>query len=433
MPQREVLQTGSQFETDFRLIREARHLTIDQVHRRTMLQPETLEAFEDTGLLNNPVFANNTYRRAFVKNYAQAVGVTPEDALRSLDEAIAGTYQGWLVRKYLYGEPAPTEAPAPQEPPPEAEIEPQADWGDALLSNSMTEEAPAEVHTTPAWTEPDPPAWPETELEPVAPFDPEATAPLFEPQEPAIEQPEQVPADASPYAPPQIQPETAHYSDVSNVEVVSEQDLQATYEPIEEPAPQPRYYEPPALEPTVEMEVPDIKTPLAGSQGRHFEPPPLEGLARRQTARKRSWQMGGLALTVVALLALMVVAWLYWYQPSAQRGPAADELPLVGVSPEDLPNRFSGFIRPTVGDEQFVSLRIRSTQAAEGTFAYTLWTVDAGKMFSQEGMAEFNEARDRIRLSAEHGWGEIFKARDGSFILRSLGDNAASQWELKGG
>ncbi len=423
MPHPDAPQPGTRFETDFRLIREARHLTIDQVHRRTMLQPETLEAFENTGLLNNPVFANNTYRRAFVKNYAQAVGVRPDDALHGLDEAIAGTYKGSLAAKYLNIEPATVSATVSTDSAHEHREEPQAEWGAELFAESMTDEAPVD--------RPEPEAPPE----PVLNFDPEATTPIYEP--PILPQAgTSSPSDPSPYAPPEMRQQsgdTPQYYDSPDLNAAPPAQESAP-PPEPEPAEPPRYYEPPDLEATAPIMAPRVApSTAAAGQGRHFEPPPLEGLAKRADTQKRIWRLLGLAVSAIVVIGLLGLAWMYWTPSGADTGSALDDVPLVGVSPDDLPKRFSGFIRPASGEEQFVSLRIRSTDAIQNTFDYTLWTVDAGKMFSQEGIGEFNDARDRLRLSAEHGWGGIFKARDGTFVLRSLGENATSQWELKGG
>jgi hypothetical protein len=104
---------GRQFSSDLRRIREARGISVDDLRNETKIPLTLITAFEETGLFDHPMF-NRVYLRSFVRTYAEVVGVVPEEALRGLDEAMAGTYQGSLATAYL-GASEPAALPGDEE------------------------------------------------------------------------------------------------------------------------------------------------------------------------------------------------------------------------------------------------------------------------------------------------------------------------------
>lgn len=115
MPQESSLASGQRFARDLRRIREARGVTIDDLHEETKIPYGLIEAFEQTALFDHPQF-NRVYLRSFARTYAQVVDVSPDEAMEALEEALAGTYGGSLAATYL-GEqpPAPRKAAKPEQ------------------------------------------------------------------------------------------------------------------------------------------------------------------------------------------------------------------------------------------------------------------------------------------------------------------------------
>ncbi len=101
-------EAGKRLARDMRRIREARNLTVDDLHHETKIPLGLIQAFEDTGLFDHPQF-NRVYLRSFMRTYAQVVGVDADLALEALEEALAGRYSDALAAEYL-GEGAETAA-----------------------------------------------------------------------------------------------------------------------------------------------------------------------------------------------------------------------------------------------------------------------------------------------------------------------------------
>lgn len=95
-------EDGIQFATDLRRIREARGLSLQQLHESTRIEPGILRSFERNALFDHPVF-NRVYLRSFVKTYAELVGIDAEEALGALERAMAGMYRG-QIGKDFFGE-----------------------------------------------------------------------------------------------------------------------------------------------------------------------------------------------------------------------------------------------------------------------------------------------------------------------------------------
>ena len=113
MLQESSKESGTRLARDMRRIREARHLTVHDLHEETKIPQGLIEAFEESALFDHPQF-NRVYLRSFVRTYAQVVGIEADSALTALEEALANLYVGSLAVEYL-GEAPEIEVAA--EPP----------------------------------------------------------------------------------------------------------------------------------------------------------------------------------------------------------------------------------------------------------------------------------------------------------------------------
>lgn len=121
MPDPQVTASGERFARDMHRIREAHGISMEDIHRETMISVHIIESFEQDGLFEHPTF-NRVYLRSFVRSYAAAVGVDPERALAELERALEGAYGNELAVEYLDDETeAPSTEPAASVPDEEAE------------------------------------------------------------------------------------------------------------------------------------------------------------------------------------------------------------------------------------------------------------------------------------------------------------------------
>lgn len=100
--ERDEPDAGEVYWTDLRLIRESKGVPIRSVHERTRIPIEVLDGFERAGLSRRRTF-NVVYRRSLAAAYAEAIGIDPDDVLRSLEETDMGRYKGRLAQRYLNG------------------------------------------------------------------------------------------------------------------------------------------------------------------------------------------------------------------------------------------------------------------------------------------------------------------------------------------
>lgn len=96
----EVDAAARRYSRDMRRIREYRNVSIEDVHEETRIAQTLIESFEDSTLYDHPSF-NRIYLRSFIRVYAEAIELPPEEALEALDAALEGTYQGTLSDRYL--------------------------------------------------------------------------------------------------------------------------------------------------------------------------------------------------------------------------------------------------------------------------------------------------------------------------------------------
>lgn len=114
MPDPSVTASGERFARDMRRIREAHGVSMEDIHAATMISTHIIESFEEDGLFEHPTF-NRVYLRSFIRSYATAADMNPEDALEHLERALAGTYANELAVAYLEEEPAEPPDPGPPE------------------------------------------------------------------------------------------------------------------------------------------------------------------------------------------------------------------------------------------------------------------------------------------------------------------------------
>ena len=113
MPDPAVTASGERFARDMRRIRDEHGVSMDDIHDETMISLHIIESFEQDGLFEHPTF-NRVYLRSFIRSYANAAGVDPDDALTHLERALEGAYGNELAVQYLGDEP--TEPPVIEEP-----------------------------------------------------------------------------------------------------------------------------------------------------------------------------------------------------------------------------------------------------------------------------------------------------------------------------
>ncbi len=111
-----VTAAGRQLAAELRQVREERNVTIAEIYEETRVLIDLIEEFEEAVLLGHEMF-DAVYLRAFVRKYAELVGLDPERTLQAVDRAAAGRYDPNFLRNL---DPEPPEAPAPD---PDAEVE----------------------------------------------------------------------------------------------------------------------------------------------------------------------------------------------------------------------------------------------------------------------------------------------------------------------
>lgn len=144
----------TRFSADLRDIREARNVSLSDIHEETKIPIDLLQQFEDTGLFDHQMF-NRVYLRSLVRTYAEMVEIDADEAVRYLESALAGTYAGELAAQHLGAadEAAPADAPAsdnaardepaPEEPTSEEPAPEEASAAASTPDEPTTDEPPA--------------------------------------------------------------------------------------------------------------------------------------------------------------------------------------------------------------------------------------------------------------------------------------------------
>ena len=105
MSENSIPHTLHSFLADLVEIRKKNGITLDDIRVRTKVYPHIIAQFEENGLNKHPLF-NVLYLKAFVRSYADVVGISPGIAARSYEDALGGKYDRRLAIEYL-DHPAP--------------------------------------------------------------------------------------------------------------------------------------------------------------------------------------------------------------------------------------------------------------------------------------------------------------------------------------
>lgn len=122
MPDASASNAIKRFARDLRKIREARDISLPDVHDQIQVPLSDLEAFEE-GTLFQRSRMSRVYLRAFVQSYAQAIEVSPEAGVEALSEALDDGYQNQLAVQFLDASPQTPADTSPNETPNETEEE----------------------------------------------------------------------------------------------------------------------------------------------------------------------------------------------------------------------------------------------------------------------------------------------------------------------
>jgi len=88
------------FARDLRRIREDRSVSLASIQEETQVQASHLESFEK-GVLHEESRMNDVYLKAFVRAYAEAIGLSAEPVMNHLGSALSGTYDDELATAFL--------------------------------------------------------------------------------------------------------------------------------------------------------------------------------------------------------------------------------------------------------------------------------------------------------------------------------------------
>lgn len=100
MPEAPDAPARQRFTRDLRRIREDREVTIAEVHEITQIATSQIQSFEAGSLYDKPAM-NPVYLRAFVREYARAIGIPADAAAEHLEAALDGTYENQLAVQFL--------------------------------------------------------------------------------------------------------------------------------------------------------------------------------------------------------------------------------------------------------------------------------------------------------------------------------------------
>ncbi|MFB6271856.1 MAG: helix-turn-helix domain-containing protein [Salinibacter sp.] len=141
------------FSRDLRRIREEREVSFSTLLEATQVPESRLQAFED-GLLYEESRMNVVYLKAFVRTYAETVGLSPDSVVAHLEAALSGDYQNQLAVEYLDASPSAMGSASTSEEdsvPSDAETTGQSEDppqdSDSSPTRGSEEDSTAEVHT----------------------------------------------------------------------------------------------------------------------------------------------------------------------------------------------------------------------------------------------------------------------------------------------
>jgi transcriptional regulator with XRE-family HTH domain len=120
------------FARDLRRIRKQRDLSIAALHEATQMPEAHIQEFEE-GTLYEQSRMNDVYLKAFIRAYAQTLGIPSDPVVEQLESALEGDYEDQLAAQFLdapSSEAGDPESSEPRTSPPanrESEPDPVAD------------------------------------------------------------------------------------------------------------------------------------------------------------------------------------------------------------------------------------------------------------------------------------------------------------------
>lgn len=93
-------KAGRRLARDLRELREKLEIPLEDLLDATRLPRDIIAQFDETALVDHPAY-NRVYLGYILRTCADVLGIDRQDALSALDQALEGTYDGELARKYL--------------------------------------------------------------------------------------------------------------------------------------------------------------------------------------------------------------------------------------------------------------------------------------------------------------------------------------------
>lgn len=115
MPDNLDLPSLRRFARDLREIREDRDVSLAAIQEETQVHSSHLESFE-AGTLHEEARMNEIYLKAFVRAYAEAVGLSADTVVEHLEAALSESYEDQLAVEFLEP-PTSTDDPSEMAPP----------------------------------------------------------------------------------------------------------------------------------------------------------------------------------------------------------------------------------------------------------------------------------------------------------------------------
>jgi len=101
MPEESDPNAQNRFARDLSRIREDRAVSLAVVQEATQVPLSRLHAFEEGELLDDQSRLNVVYLKAFIRAYAEAIGLPPAPVVDHVEPALAGDYQNELAVRFL--------------------------------------------------------------------------------------------------------------------------------------------------------------------------------------------------------------------------------------------------------------------------------------------------------------------------------------------
>lgn len=146
------IESGHRLAGDLRSIRRKRGVDLKEILDTTRLAEDVIEQLEETGLINHPAF-NQVYLRSLFAAYGGVLEIQRDHMMSALEEMFQGQYVGSLAVQYL-GESAAKPAPKGDETEPiesaapevvEEEVEPPESGSTESKPTQSEDDSPLEA------------------------------------------------------------------------------------------------------------------------------------------------------------------------------------------------------------------------------------------------------------------------------------------------